>query len=117
MYTSLYTVYCILYTVYCILYTSLYTVYEPVYCIRVSSYDLFGILWEPNISIKMMKKYTSLFIVYESPLVVISIRSSAYTSLRLYESPLHRYFPPPTPILSHNFDTYLGTSNTHLNGQ
>ncbi len=32
-----------------------------------------------------LPQYTSLFTVYESPL----IRSSAYTNLRLYESPLH----------------------------
>jgi hypothetical protein len=33
------------------------------------------------------------FTVYESPLVLISRRVSAYTSLRLYESPLHQNEP------------------------
>jgi len=37
----------------------------------------------------MQEKYTKLFTVYESPLALISRRVSAYTSLRLYECPLH----------------------------
>ncbi len=32
----------------------------------------------------------NLFTVYEPPLVVISIRTSAYTNLRVYEPPLHQ---------------------------
>jgi hypothetical protein len=38
----------------------------------------------------MVENYTSVFTVYESPLVLISIRESAYTSLPLYEALLHR---------------------------
>ncbi len=39
----------------------------------------------------MVGLYTKLFTVYESPLVFINRRVSAYTSLRLYECPLHPY--------------------------
>jgi hypothetical protein len=37
----------------------------------------------------MVGLYAKLFTVYESPPALISRRVSAYTSLRLYECPLH----------------------------
>jgi hypothetical protein len=37
----------------------------------------------------IMLQYTSLYTVYEPPLVLISIRTSVYTNLHVYEPPLH----------------------------
>jgi len=66
----------------CLLYTSL--LFWPFwYTVGVSDH-----LISP---LKMVPQYTKLFTVYESPLVVISIRVSSYMILRLYESPLHPF--------------------------
>ncbi len=40
-----------------------------------------------NVSTVDMFQYTSLYTVYEPPLVLIGIRSSAYTNLRIYDAP------------------------------
>ncbi len=44
-----------------------------------------------NISNVECLLYTRVFTVYEPPLLLISIRTSAYTNLRVYEPPLHQW--------------------------